>query len=76
MPPLTAGQRIGALIRARARQKNMNQAQLGLALGLAQSRISDRLRGVIAFNVDELAAIADLLDIPFADLVADAVPAA
>ncbi len=45
------------------------QTDLANALDLTQSAVSTRIRGVVAFNVEELAAVARLLDCALSDLV-------
>ena len=66
--PYTTAERVGANVRAAARIRHLTQSDLADALGLTQSRISDRMRGTVAFDINELGVIAEILDVPVADL--------
>ena len=59
----------GANVRAEIARRGMSQATLAQVIGVSQSQFSKRLRGVIAFDINELSAIAKALDIPLADLL-------
>lgn len=59
----TAAQQTGANVRAEMARAGMTQARLGKHLKLPQSAVSKRLRGEVAFDVDELAAVAAALDL-------------
>lgn len=48
-------------MRAELARQGMSQAELGQAVGLTQGQISKRLRGEVAFDVNELAAVAGAL---------------
>ena len=50
-------------------ENNVSQAALGARIGLPQTAISKRLAGKIAFDADELEAIARLFDIKVTELV-------
>lgn len=54
---------VAAEVRAHMARARVNQTALASALGLTQSSVSKRLRGVVAFNTDELAAVAGLLGV-------------
>ena len=56
-------------IRAAAARAMISQRELGEALGLSQMAISRRFRGETAFDVEELAAVSALLDVPIDDLL-------
>lgn len=57
---------LAALVASRARgllaERQMKQAELGLAMGITRSRISDRLNGVKAFEINEVRALARALN--------------
>ena len=48
------------------------QADLAEVLGVSQPQAGARLRGEVAWSVDEIAAVARWLGVPVADLVRDA----
>jgi transcriptional regulator with XRE-family HTH domain len=54
---------VAAEVRAHMARVRLNQTQLADALGLTQSSVSKRLRGVVAFNTDELAKVAGVLGV-------------
>ena len=59
----------GANVRAEIARRGMSQAAVRKAIGISQGQFSKRLRGTIAFDINELSAIAKALDIPLADLL-------
>lgn len=61
---------VGATVRAELARRGLSQAALAEALDLAQPQVSKRLRGVIAFDINELTAIARFLEIPLSELLA------
>lgn len=65
----TPTQAVGANVRAEVARRGLTQAALADVIGVSQSQLSKRLRGVIPFDVNELAAIAKALDVPIADLL-------
>lgn len=67
----TPAQRIGANVRAEMARRGVSQTALAERLGMTQTAVSTRLRGKVAFNVDELAAVAEALEIPVARLMAE-----
>ena len=73
MLPANAGmipaQQVGERVRARLRDRRLTQTDLAGVLDLTQSVISDRVRGVVAFDVDELATTAEFLGCPVSDLL-------
>lgn len=60
---------VAASVRAEMARKNLSQRALAEVLGITQSAVSARLRGAVAFDVDELGAVASALDIPIQDLI-------
>ena len=48
------------------------QVELASILGLSQPSISSRMKGDVAWDVDELVKIAAWLDVPLSDLIARA----
>lgn len=55
--------RVADEVRANMARARMTQTELALVLGLTQSAVSKRLRGKIAFSVDELEKVADALGV-------------
>lgn len=56
-------EQVAAEVRAHMARVRINQTQLAEALKLTQSSISKRLRGVVAFNTDELQVVANVLGV-------------
>lgn len=56
-------EQVAAEVRAYMARGRINQTQLAEALGLTQSSVSKRLRGVIAFDVNELQQVAEVLGV-------------
>lgn len=65
---------VGANVRAELSRRGHNQAALAEVLGITQSGVSKRLRGVTPFDVDELAAVSTWLGVPLGVLLDGAVP--
>lgn len=65
---------VAAEVRAYMARARINQTELASALGLTQSSVSKRLRGVVAFNTDELQSIAALLGVHPAALLGGNAP--
>jgi len=63
---------VGATVRAEMARRRVTQRQIAEALGLSQTQISRRLAGEVAFNVDELAVVADFLGVAISTLVVSA----
>lgn len=55
---------IAARARGALAEKCKTQRQLGEVLGIPQSSVALRLKGVTPFRAEELAAMADFLDVP------------
>lgn len=64
----TPSARVGANVRAELARGKQTQAQLAGIIGVTQSQASKRLRGAIAFNIDELAAVAKWLKVDISTL--------
>ena len=65
----STAQQVGERVRARLRARGLTQTDLAGALDLTQSVISDRVRGVVAFDVDELAKTAEFLGCSVGELL-------
>lgn len=65
----TTAQRTGANVRAEMARRGVKQAELAGELGMSQSMLSYRLSGQVVFNVDELARVAAVLEVPVATLL-------
>lgn len=68
--PESFSQTVGATVRAELARRRITQRQLATVLGIAQTQVSRRLAGEVAFNVDELAVVAEFLGLPVAALLA------
>lgn len=58
----------GANVRGEMARRRVTQARLSSALGISQAAVSKRLRGETPFDINELALIARVLDVPLARL--------
>lgn len=63
---------VSAEVRAQMGRYNKRQRELAEVLGISQPQVSARLRGDVAWSVDDLATIAQWLGISPADLIGDA----
>jgi transcriptional regulator with XRE-family HTH domain len=68
---ITPSERTGAAVRLLMRKRNKTQQDLADRMGLQQSAISSRLRGAIAFDINELVIVAEFLDVPLSALLPD-----
>lgn len=59
----------GANVRAEMARRKVSQTAVAAHLGLSQTAISHRLNGRVAFNINELHSIAELLGVPLTDLL-------
>jgi len=59
-------------VRAAMARRRISQTALADALGMSQAAISRRLTGALPFDVAELSAIAEILDVPLASLLSNA----
>lgn len=57
-------EKVAEEVRALMGRHRVSQKALGIALGLGQSGISDRVNGKVPFDVDELYAMAEFFDVP------------
>lgn len=62
-------QRVTAEIRSQLARRRVSQATAAARLGISQAAMSRRLVGRVAFDVEELAALADLFEIDLSDLI-------
>jgi transcriptional regulator with XRE-family HTH domain len=69
MTEMTAAKLVGGNVRAELARAGQTQAWLAGVLGLSQQQASERLRGKVAFRVDELIKVADALGVPVAALM-------
>lgn len=72
----TATQQVADNVRAEAARRRVSQAALARHLHLSQQSLSRRFLGYIAFDVNELAAIAEVLEVPIEALYGTATSAA
>lgn len=63
---------VAANVRAAAARHRLRQSDLATIVGLSQQAMSRRLSGEVAFDVDELHALASHLEIPAAQLLGEA----
>ena len=70
-PPvqLSVSENVTANIRAELARRGKTQGDLAQVIGLTQQAVSRRLTGSYALNVDEIAAIADWLNVPVAQFL-------
>lgn len=66
----TATQQVAAELRANMARRRMPQTALAKATGKHQTYWSRRMLGDVALDVDDLAALAEILEISVADLLA------
>lgn len=62
----------GANVRAEMARRKVSQTTIAKHLDRSQTAISHRLSGRVPFDINELTAIAQLLDVPLAALLAGA----
>lgn len=67
----TTAEVVAGNIRAEAARRGMTQVALARALGMSQSAVTTRWRGVARWQLDELDAVADILGVSVQDLVTD-----
>lgn len=68
-PRTTSREEIAANVRGALAAANVDQATVAAALGKSQAAVSDRLRAVTHFRVDELQTVAHLAGVDFLTLV-------
>jgi len=60
---------VATVVRVELAKRRMSAAELARRAGMKQQRLARRMTGNTAFDVDDLAAIAKVLDIPMAALL-------
>lgn len=60
---------VASNVRAELARRGLTQRELADKLGLTQTAISSRLRGIVAFDVDELAVVAETLGVRIESLM-------
>lgn len=68
----TSREEIAANVRAAMAYRRVEQAAIATVIGKSRSATSTRLNGQSNFRIDELQAIAALLDVPLEQLLAPA----
>lgn len=68
----TATGRVAATVRAELARRRISQTAVSERLEMSQASVSRRLTGDTPWDINELAAIADLIGVPLALLVAEA----
>lgn len=68
----THSERVAATVRAEMARNRVSQTALAETLGLSQAAVSRRLLGAVPFDVDELAQVAELLNVTAASLIGEA----
>lgn len=69
MQATTPSQAVAANVRAEMARSRVSQSAIAKHLGIGQTAVSRRLTGDVAFDVNEVAAIAAFLDVPLATLM-------
>lgn len=72
MPTPVTQRQIADNVRAELARRQLSQVALAQAIGLTDLAISRRLRGVVPFRADEMAAVAAFLGVSVAELYRDA----
>ncbi|WP_336791812.1 helix-turn-helix transcriptional regulator [Gordonia malaquae] len=71
----SAQRAVCSAVRAEMARRRKTQADLAPVLGVTRQAVSRRLTGDVPLTVDELAAIADFLDVPVTQLLGGGVKA-
>lgn len=66
---------VAGSVRAEMARRKTTQRQVADAIGTSQAAVSRRLSGLVPFDVDELAAVADLFEMDPRDLLPATAPA-
>jgi transcriptional regulator with XRE-family HTH domain len=69
-PPSGTRKAVAAAVREAIARRKISERAVGDQVGMAQSVFSRRMTGEVAFTIDELVAIAAVLDEPLAGLIA------
>lgn len=62
-------QHVASAVRAESARRRVSQGDIATALDLSRTSVNRRLSGEVAFDVEELGKVADLLDVPLAALL-------
>jgi transcriptional regulator with XRE-family HTH domain len=62
---------VGERVHAAMWHKRMTQKQLASVLGVGQSAVARKIRGERGWSLDEVLAVARVLDVPVTDLLPD-----
>lgn len=65
----TTTESVAAEVRAQCARQRVSQRDLAKVLGVSHATLFRRFSGEVAFDVEELAAVANYLDIPMASLL-------
>lgn len=65
----TSREEIAENVRAAMARRQVDQAGIAAAIGKSRQAVSQKVRGVAHFRVDELQTIAAVLDVPFDTLL-------
>lgn len=65
---LRTSERVASSVRAECARQRISQRDIAKKLGVSHTAVNRRMAGTVPFDVDELAAIADLLDLSICDL--------
>jgi predicted transcriptional regulator len=68
--PTSPTAQVAGNVRAEMGRRNVTQMHLAQELGLTQAAVSRRITGKVPFNIEELAAVAVILDVTVAHLTA------
>lgn len=60
---------VSAEVRRLLEDRGMSGNQLAKASGVPQTKVAEKLRGIGAFSLDDLAAIAPVLEVRVADII-------
>ena len=71
MATRNVAEHVGANVRAEMARRRISQTSIADEVGMTQSAISRRLRGVTPFDVSTLALVAACLNVPVASLIDD-----
>ena len=66
---MTYQEQVAEEVRVVLARRRMSQKELGVAIGRSQPFMSRRLNGELPFDIAELAAIAEALDVPITDFL-------
>lgn len=72
--PPAVRESVAGEVRAVAARKRVTQASIARELGMSQQALSRRWTGELAFDVEELAAVARILDVSLGDLLPPTTP--